>query len=73
MNYLVVYDYASGSKDRYHVFVLTADDPVRIGCELPMKDIPGLIKRYEQAADYIGFFGDRDTVFEIMNKVNKRC
>lgn len=53
--YLVAYDYASGKKDRYTVFVLNADDPVVIGRELCLKSARHQIRRFEATALSMGY------------------
>lgn len=69
-NYLVSYDYAAGSANRYTVMVLNCDDPVIIGRELPMSCVRPLIRRYEEKAKKLDYIGERADVLKCMHELN---
>lgn len=66
-SYWVVRYYHSGSSNRYHVFIMTADDPVRIGCELPLDNCKNIIREYEhyfkKHPDV--YLGDREAMLSV--------
>lgn len=69
--YLVTYDYSAGKRNRYTVFILTADDPITIGRELPLRDVRRLIEAYETAAVAcrLVYFGGRRQALDFMRKM----
>lgn len=70
--YWVLYDFGSGSKDRYDTYIVTADDPVRIGCELPLETSKELIREYEQYFKKEPYLGDRKTMQQVVKIIAAR-
>lgn len=70
--YWILYNHASGRKDRYDVFILNADDPVTVGRELDLAAVRSLIEDYEEVGSKLDYYGDRESVLEALQIVSKR-
>lgn len=70
-NYLIAYDYSAGSRNRYTVLILTAEDPVTIGRELPLGHARDVIEAFETAATAcrLVYFGGRRQALSFMKKM----
>lgn len=71
MSYLVAYDHAAGSPDRYTVFLLNVDDPITIGRELDLKTCRDVIAQYEGALEAANweYYGDHETAEKVHQTV----
>jgi len=68
-SYLVSYDYSSGRKDRYEVYLLSSEDPVVIGRELPLSSVRKVIADHEDVAKDMFYIGERSMAIEIAKSV----
>lgn len=74
--YVVSYDHAAGSKDRYYVWLLNSKDPVTLGRELPLEYCRSLIARYEgyfasEALSGRPYYGSRRQALKALQGVKK--
>lgn len=76
MSYLVVYNHSAGKEGVYNAYIECADDPVRIGCELPLDHVKHLINAYEAEANKINthplglVVGSRRQILRMRTKIN---
>ncbi len=70
-NYLVLYDYASGNKDRYTVWAVCAEEPVVIGRELPISHCKRVMQDLDALYPKDGWIGNRSTLVRIHNRLVK--
>lgn len=69
-NYLIAYDYMSGKKSRYNVFIMNADDPITIGRELKFLDAQNIVIRFEiEASKLENYSGESKKIEEVYNRV----
>jgi hypothetical protein len=71
MSYLIAYDYASGSADRYTLMVLNAGDPIVAGREIPLALCREIIADLEEqiGSDY---YGKRQDALKCVKDVARR-
>ena len=71
--YFVLYDYSSGKKNLYNVFIKTSSDPVRIGCEIPLDSVRRIVGEFEALIKKgIIYFGDRKTALHLLKTFKQR-
>lgn len=72
LTYNIVEDVNSGRSAVYNVYLRTADDPVTIGRELPLKSCRKLIAEYEAQTVNVVYMGDRRTAIKIAQAIAAR-
>lgn len=64
----VLHDQNAGRRDVYTVLVMTSDDPVTVGREVPIDLALELVSEYQEQARQAAYMGDRTTALEM-----RRC
>ena len=59
--YLVALCRRAGRKGVYNVYVLSSEDPVTIGRELPLRNVRELIAKFDSLCK-VPWYGDKETV-----------
>lgn len=69
-NYLITYDYMAGRKNRYMVLVLTGEDPLLVGQELPLGFSKKLVERFDRVTEELlqGGLGRREEAILVYNE-----